>query len=255
MRLEQPPQGANTSCLHQCEWPGKSRLTCSINHSGLDSIDATTCYNCAIGKLYREKGCQDITGQIIMINSIASPSPISTTTMFKCARQNHLIVSPEICHACTLVGCQPQEEILSVAKHYLDIAGFSKVKECFDTIKERIEKKDLDGALTACTTAAETTLRHIYDKNKWAYPNKQTLTGLWKDVRDKFQLPAALKETLGMLTGLIERLEFSRRELSDAHGKGVFSDKLYESFINLYQNLSASLIIFLVQRHLELNQK
>jgi hypothetical protein len=168
--------------------------------------------------------------------------------------------SYEICQNCGCVESTHASQTVTASIDILDTAGFSNAKRALVDARTQLQQMDFDGCIRNSAVAIESTCKSILDQRNKPYPAKEQLTDLWKAVKDEIGIGSQMEDNLmiqvvGSITGTIQNLSGVRNELSDAHGKGIFSPELYRSHAELALNLSATLVTYLVRRKMEMEQK
>lgn len=142
-----------------------------------------------------------------------------------------------------------ESHVISQTHELLKQSGFEGALEEFQQARNDLVSKDAKGAIQNACKAFESTLKAIEgrtDGNAKILIEGLPAVGFYKGLPDDFG-PA-----LG--SAVLMSLPFVRNKLG-GHGQGAAVVEVPESVATLAVNLSASLINFLVTRHLELNPR
>lgn len=259
----QIPEGANIDCPFQRTGMGtlKCRAADLGGSSSTDEVYEETCYECLPGKIYREVGCDQFTPKVVIYESrslgIARPYLSFRVENIFCKKRMRS-TTYEYCKSCSLVNAPTTQRIFKEAVEFFEASGFNNSKEFIEEARKKLtgDNLDFDGSITASVSSLESTLKTILDKKGTGYPKKEQLTGLWNVAKKEIHLgeevaSTHLRQVIGSLSGSISGLAGLRNDFSDAHGKGLVSPELYESYAELALNLSASVSTFLIRRFKE----
>jgi hypothetical protein len=247
------------SCQYQEETD--SGLYCKIAELGRGSLtnqaNENVCLKCDIGKIYREIKCPNIGGKpkILGIGLISGLHLQYGGGNLWC-RKRKRNTAIEACKNCSLIIADTTKAIVEKASGLFDSAGFTDAKEKLNGAYKKINiEQDYDGAIREATVSLESTLTLILEK-MGITPNDKTVTGLYSEVRTNLKLgdeisAPQLKQVLGSSAGAVSGLGAMRNDLSDAHGKGLITSELYESYAELALNLSATMSTFVIRRYKE----
>lgn len=112
---------------------------------------------------------------------------------------------------------------------------------------------DKDGAITACKTLIETSLKHLLDEKQVNYLNKDDINSLYKKVSINYGLnPNSQKSTeftqlCSSYISIINNISAIRNKYGDAHGKSrqIIFD-LKQNYIDFVINMTGSIVVFLL---------
>jgi hypothetical protein len=252
------PDDVNVDCIHQKVGP--SSLVCKIADpaKGTVEVNPETCFDCPIGKIYRELGCENISGKTYII-------PMDARNVYKlmveriwCTLRKRE-TNYDFCLKCPYVGNEFIKPNIKKTVDFFDKLGFSEAKKNFVKAQNKLNEGDQKTSITNSISAIESTFKSILDSLKAPYPAKQTVTGLWKTVKDNLHLgdeisSKHLEQVVGSFTGAISGIGGLRNDLSDAHGKGLISSEIYDSYAELAFNLSVAICLFVIRRYLEVHE-
>lgn len=252
------PDKINIDCPYQYQNAGT--MICKIALKP-DAFTTTTtevtpqaCYECLVGRIYRELGCDKISGKIRIYMTLGKDEFEIENLWCSLRKRN---TDYEYCLTCPYIGTRFSAPILEKTLDYFKKLGFSAAKENLEKARERLLNGDSETAITNSISAVESTFKAILDKLKEPYPKKEQITTLWKSIKDKLHLgdevsAPHLVNLLGSISGCVSAMGGLRNEISDAHGKGLISASVYDSYAELSLNLSASICLFIIRRYQEL---
>lgn len=246
------PEGASIECRYQDIKPGS--LICKAAAFGSGSTNEATeeiCYNCSAGKIYRELGCKDISPQTFIADARLEERDLHILNL-RCLRRNRR-TTYDYCLSCNLVSSEATQVILNRAMGLFEASGFQSSKKFFDEARLKLLGNDPDGAITSSVSSLESTFKITLEKLGKSYPSAQQVMDLWDVTKKELLLGdeisgQVLLQIIGSCTGTVSGLGGLRNKLSDAHGKGLISGEVYESYAELALNLSATLSTFIIRR-------
>jgi len=205
-----------------------------------NEVNEVICFNCPVGKIYREVGCDAVTpniriyhGNISQINSLFCKIRKRTTTF-------------DYCKKCSLPVAETTRQIVSTARGLFEKYGFYSAYKDIEKARKAIRDGDPEGAVTSSISCLESTMRICHEELKKPLPKKKQLSDLWKSTRDILEFdnmdPTGATETLiNSLSGVVIHLAGLRNALGDAHGKGKIPPEASESIAELALNVASSL--------------
>lgn len=255
------PDDVNIDCQYQRQ--GIGALICraadmSWGRDATNEVNDDICYKCPIGKINRELRCDKISGNLKIVKLIHSGGEtikLVKTRLWCDLRKRS--TSYKYCLTCPYIGTRFTAPIIDKVVDYFDKLGFSSAKENLEKARDRLFNGDSESCITNSISAVESTFKAILDKLKEPRPKKEQITTLWKSIKDKLHLgdevsAPHLVNLLGSISGCVSALGGLRNEISDAHGKGLISASVYDSYAELSLNLSASICLFIIRRYQEL---
>lgn len=259
------PDDVNIDCQFQRQ--GIGSLVCraadtSWFKSSTNEPNEETCRDCEIGKIFRELGCEKISGKKVIgeIRSLGSRKQqhVVETKLYCNLRRRP--TSYNYCLSCTYVGNKFTKPVIKKAADFFKKLGFESARTDLEKAQERLHSGDGENAITNAISALESTFKTILDFYETPYPQKEQVTTLWKTVKDTLHLgdevaAAHIKQLIGNMSGAVTSLGGLRNDLSDAHGKGLISPDVYDSYAELAVNLSATISLFVVRRYQEIESK
>lgn len=259
------PDDVNIDCQYQRQ--GMGTLICraadpSRFNSGTNETDEEICHACEIGKVNRELGCENVSGIKVIgeIHSIGAKSQkIVVDTKLWCNLRKRS-AEYNFCLACPYIGTKFTKPILKQTLDYFEKLGFKSARDNLEKAQERLNNGDEENAITNAISALESVFKTILDYYKTPYPQKEQVTTLWKTVKDTLHLgdevaAEHIRQLIGNVSGAVTSLGGLRNDLSDAHGKGLLSTEVYDSYAELAVNLSATISLFVIRRYQEIELK
>lgn len=251
------PDDVNIDCLYQKQ--GKGTLICSIAEiSGqhTNEVGPEVCYECPVGKIYRELGCDKISAKLSILKMLKGNKLLVDNLWCNLRKRK---TDYEYCLTCPYMGTQFTKPIMKETKDLFDKLGFEKAKKNLIKAQEKLSEGDPENTITNSISALESTFKTILDFLNITYPSKEKVTSLWQAVKCNLHLgdeiaSKHIKQVIGSLTGAISGLGGLRNDLSDAHGDGLISPEVYDSYAELAVNISASICLFVIRRYLELQE-
>jgi hypothetical protein len=113
---------------------------------------------------------------------------------------------------------------------------------------------DRDGAVTACKTLIETTLKHLLDSKNVEYSSRDDMGSLYKKVSKNYGLEPDKKKhqefhklCVGCIT-VVSGISEIRNKYGDAHGKGDQQkvSELTQNYVDVMVNMTGSIVTFLL---------
>lgn len=256
------PDDKNIDCQYQRQAIGS--LVCraadtSWFKSSTNEPIEEICHDCDIGKVNRELGCDKISGKIVIgeIRSLGShkQQQVVETKLYCDLRRRP--TSYNYCLSCTYVGNNFTKPVIKKVVDFFEKLGFESARNDMEKAQERLNSGDGENAITNAISALESVFKTILDFYKTPYPQKEQVTTLWKSVKDVLHLgdevaAEHIKQLIGNISGAVTSLGGLRNDLSDAHGKGLLSTEVYDSYAELAVNLSATISLFVIRRYHEI---
>jgi len=254
------PDDINIDCQYQRQAVGGLVCRASDTDWFKDSTnepDGQICHDCEIGKVFRELRCENISGKIVIagIRTIgAYRKQVIETNLFCNLRKRS--TSYNFCLSCPYIGTTFTKPILKKAIDFFEKLGFESARNYLEKAQERLNNDDEENAITNAISALESVFKTILDYHKTPYPPKEQVTTLWKTVKDTLHLgdevaAEHIKQLIGNISGAVTSLGGLRNDLSDAHGKGILTTEVYDSYAELAVNLSATISLFVIRRYQE----
>jgi hypothetical protein len=259
------PDDINIDCQYQRQ--GVGSLICraadtSWFKSSTNEPDDRICHDCEIGKVYRELGCENISGKIVIgeIRSIGSHGQKHVVETILYCNLRRRPTNYSFCLSCPYIGTKFTKPVLKKTIDFFEKLGFDSARNDLEKAQERLNNGDEENAITNAISALESVFKTILDFYKRPYPQKEQVTTLWKTVKDTLHLgdevaAEHIKQLVGNVSGAVTSLGGLRNDLSDAHGKGLISSEVYDSYAELAVNLSATICLFVIRRYQEIESK
>lgn len=259
------PDEVNIDCQYQQQAMGP--LVCKVaewytSRDSTNQVDDEICHKCEIGKIYRELGCEYISGQVTILQTGtlgAEDLKILGNVKPWCVLRKRK-TTYEYCLKCPYIGTQFTKPVIEKTIDFYEKLGFSSAKHGLEKARDRLFQGDSENAITNSITAIESVFKSILDRMEIPYPEKETITSLWKTIRTNLHLgdeisSECLTQLIGNLSGAISSMGSLRNDLSDAHGKGLITPEIYSSYAELAVNIAAVISLFVIRRFQELNNK
>jgi hypothetical protein len=253
------PDKVNIDCPYQGADVGGLRCT-AVHRTAFETdtnlVQPEHCHQCDIGKIYRELGCDKISGNVV-VRRTAGGFSLGVLRLWCNLRKRQTTIKE--CSRCIYLGTEFTAPMVQKAIDLFTKLGFGRARHYELKAQQKLHAGDPEGAITNSITAMESAFKAILDlRAGGAYPPKQDVTSLWKTVRRSLDLGDEtlsdhMTQAIGSLTGAVSALGGLRNDLSDAHGKGLVSPELYESCAELTVNVSACICTFAVHRYMELD--
>jgi len=247
--MEEPSENDDVSCHLQDI--GMGTLICrAAKQTGehtTNEVNEAICFNCPVGKVYREVGCDALTPNIRIyhydtfhINSLFCKIRKRTTDF-------------DYCKKCNLPVAETTRQLVSTARSLFEKHGFYSAYQDIEKARKSIRDGDPKGAVTSSISCLESTIRICHGELKKPLPRKKQLSDLWKSARDilefdKMDPTGATKTLLNSLSGVVTHMGGLRNMLSDAHGKDKIPPDVSESIAELAINVAASLSTIIIRR-------
>ena len=247
-----PKEEDNTDCHLQQVSMGT--LTCRAIVSGEDNdVDSTQCFNCDVGKIYRDVGCDAATARISShFNS--SGSHYFIDEIFCKTRRCHTTL--EYCKTCTLVTAETTRELVSKVTGLFQAHGFDSAYKDIEKARESFRDGNFPHTITSSLSCVESVLKIIHTELDKELPKKRTITTLWKSGReflnfDQTDNTGKTLELLNNLAGVVGKFGALRSEWSDSHGRDNLSQEVSEIIAELAINTSATLSTTLIRQFMQ----
>ena len=233
------------------------RAAKQTGNGGTNETTPTVCFNCPVGKIYREVGCDAVSSKIRLSLYSGGVMPMFDDLFCKIRRRN---TTPDYCRTCGLVTAETTRQSVSTARGLFQSGQFFAAYKDLEAAREGIRDGKFDNAITRSIACLESVMRTIHEKRGVALPSKLQVTDLWKSVRPALKFnecdsTGAVADLLNVLAGTVGNLGRMRNALGDAHGKGTIAPAVSESFAELALNCAAALSTFLVRRFTQLESE
>jgi len=248
--MKEPSENDDISCHLQDT--GMGTLICrAAKQTGehtTNEVNETICFNCPVGKVYREVGCDAITPNI----RIYRYNTTHINNIFCKIRKRNTTI--EYCKNCGLPVAETTREIVSTARGLFEKYGFCSAYKDIEKARKAIRDGNFENAVTHSISCLESTMRICHEDLEKPLPKKEQVSDLWKSVRvilelDKVDPTGATENLLNSLSGVVTHLGGLRNALSDAHGKGKIPPEVSESIAELAINVASSLSTLIIRRY------
>jgi hypothetical protein len=254
-----PNDGDDFGChLQKIEIGG---LICSAaRRSGGDltnRVNAKICFNCDVGKIYRDIGCDSASSNILIYrhSSGLGTSPFLQQDMesiFCSIRKRETTI--ENCKQCNLVVASTTKTTISEARGLLEEEGFYTAYKSLEEARKELRDGKFEHVITLSITFLESTMKICHDRLGETYPDKEAVSTLWKSTREILKFDSVIDEDSFVMLldsisgGLINRLGGIRNSLSDSHGVGDEDAEVPFMIAELALNLSSALSTLIIRR-------
>ena len=252
------PDDADVNCHLQVV--GMGSLICRAasrdgRHSS-NEISPEACFRCEIGHIYREIGCDSVSGKTLVYGAMGRRDNHVQVDNIFCNKRKRA-TELNICKSCDLVQSETTRDNIKTTQGLLESLKFFQAKKDLEKARIALREGNCDSAITYSSNCVESTLKRIYEQFGLSLSGDKSITGLWKGLKDElWNHKISSNETsvvvLNNIAGLIMKLGQMRNELSDAHGRGDITPAVYQSYAELSINLASTLSTFLVRRYLEI---
>lgn len=213
-----------------------------------NEVNATICFNCPVGKVYREVGCDAITPNIRIYHY---DTPDINSLFCKIRKRDTTI---DYCKKCGLPVAETTRQLVSIARGLFEKHGFYSAYKDIENARKAIRDGNFENAVTRSISCLESTMKICLDELRKPLPKKKQVSDLWKSVRvilkfDKMDPTGATENLLNSLSGIVTHLGGLRNVLGDAHGKGKFPPDASESIAELAINVASSLSTIIIRRY------
>jgi hypothetical protein len=259
--LVQPSEKDDTSC--HLQEVGMGSLICRAarqrgEHS-TNEVNRIICFNCPVGKIFREVRCDAALPKIHIIESYGEPSNYFDVLSLIC-RIRKTDTTLEYCRKCGLPVAETTREIVSTAKGIFEKYGFYSAYQDLEKARTAIRDGNFENAVTRSIDSLESTMRICHEEMGKPLPDKKQVTELWKSARvilgfDKMDPTGATERLLNSLSGLMTNIGAIRNALGDAHGKGKYPPQTSANIAELAINISSSMSTAIIRRFLQIREK
>jgi hypothetical protein len=248
------PDEENIDCPFQTTGHGSLICKCAIT----DGKDATNevleggCLHCDAGKIYRDVGCDAFTAKVAVYSFMRHNPKIRSILCTKRKRQTNL----EYCRTCTLVSAPTTIEIVSGARGLFQSDNFYAAYKHIEDARKGLRDGEYDGSITHSISCLESTIKIILDRLGKPYPADQSLSSLWRAVREALEFDTigsseTITSLLGTLNGTVSHLGGIRNQMGDAHGSGEEIPEVPYMLAELAVNTASTLSTVLIRRYHE----
>ena len=237
-------------------------LICSAAKQGggdlSNRVDAKICFNCDVGKIYRDLGCESASPNIYILKHSGglgtSPFLLSTLESIFCSIRKR-DTTLDYCKKCNLVTASTTRTIFTETRTLIELETFYTAYKFIEDARKKLRDGKFEHVITLSISCLESIMKICHDRVGVAYPKKEALTDLWKSTREilKFEevanegsLISALNSTVG---GLITHLGGIRNSLSDSHGEGDKDKEVPYMIAELALNLSSTISTLIIRRY------
>lgn len=257
--LQEPSDVDDISCHYQNECTGT--LICgAAKLAGQYSTNKTTptiCFNCVVGKIFRNIGCDSVSSELRFMTADNSIFPPHLESLFCHKRKRYTTF--EDCKKCNLVITDITKNIVTTARGlFQDLEFYSAYKD-IEKARESFRDGNFENTITRSISCLESTMKICHDKLNKELPSNQQVSDLWKSTRsildfDNTDSTSSTKLLLNALTGVVTQLGGLRNSLSDAHGRGIANPEVSESIAELAINVSGTISIMILRKYNQIKE-
>ena len=253
VRKPDPPDNENIDC--HLQKVGMGTLIClaakQTGRSGTNEVSAANCLECDAGKIYRDIGCDAVLPKIHIFSHSGGTSTTIESLFCKVRRRTTEI---GYCRECELVTAETTRTLVSDTRGLFQAQGFATSYKDIEKSRKDIRDGNFDRSITSSLSSLESTMRIIHDQMEQELPNKKQLSELWKSARkilkmDELASKKKVESLMNAMNGVVIHLGSLRNDLSDSHGKGLFSPQVSESIAELALNISATMSTMAIRRY------
>lgn len=247
-----PTEADDISChLQQI---GMGSLLCrgakQTGDKSTNEVDATICFNCEAGKIYREVGCDAALPKVKVRQYVGGAHFAVESLLCRMRRRETTL---EYCRSCSLASAETTKALVSTARGLFTAHGLHLAYKDLEKARERIRDGDFDAAITSSISCLESVLRECHHRLGQPLPDAKQVTDLWKSARghlkfDEVDGSGRAATLLNALAGVVLHLGALRNALGDAHGRDSRSPAASEAIAELALNTSATIATTAVRR-------
>jgi len=258
-QLKKPKEGENIDC--HLQQVGMGTLICraarQTGNKTTNEVNPTICFNCSVGKIFREVGCDAVLPKI-RIYPIIGGVHFNVDTLFCKIRKRE--TSLDFCYTCGLATAETTRQIVSKTRGLFKVQGFYSSYKDLEKARESFRDGNFDNAVTRSIACLESTMRICHEKLGKPLPCKKQVTDLWKSTRNILRFneldpSRATLNLLNVLSGVVAHLGELRNALGDAHGKGTFSPDVSENVAELAINIASTLSTAIIRRFNQIKEE
>lgn len=252
--MQQIPEDANIDChLQRVVMGGLECLAAQNSKSSSNNkVSPEVCYKCEVGKIHREIACNNPTARIFFyeysgnyvhskLENIFCPLKKRNTTLDLC-KKCELVLAPE-----TKIKFQTALNLFQDEKFFSAFKDFEKAKNCLRDGK-------YESVIGHSSATLESVMKICHEKMGEELPNEKGIHSLWKSTRKLLQIDdldskKSTAQLVNSLTGLFMHYGSYRNELSDDHGRGLYTDEVNHLMAELALNTTSTLSIFIIKSY------
>jgi hypothetical protein len=257
-KIIQPSDEDDISCHFQNE--GTGTLICRAakltGQYSTNETNPTICFNCEVGKIFRNIGCDSVSPQLRITRADNCIIP-RIGSLFCHIRKRSTTL--EECKKCNLVIADTTKEILTTVRGLFQALEFYSAYKDIEEARKAFRDGNFKNTITRSISCLESTMKTCHDKLNVTLPNKQQISGLWKSTRnildfDNIDSTGSTELLLNALNGVVNQLGGLRNSLSDAHGRGIINPEVSESIAELSINVSGTISTIILRRYNQIKE-
>ena len=257
-KIIQPSVEDDISCHFQNE--GTGTLICRAAKLGgrysTNETNPTICFNCDVGKIFRNIGCDSVSPQLRFMRADNCIIP-HVESLFCHIRRRPTTL--EECKKCNLVIADTTKEILNTARGLFQTLEFYSAYKDIEEARKAFRDGNFKNTVTMSISCLESTMKTCHNKLNEALPNKQQVSNLWKSTRnildfDNIDSTNSTEILLNALNGVVTQLGGLRNSLSSAHGRGIIDPEVSESIAELAINVAGTISTFILRRYNQIKE-
>lgn len=246
------------SCDCHFQQTGIGSLICTAartnRRSSTNEVDTTTCFNCPVGQIYREVGCDAVSPKLQII-AFDQGNELLIDKLLCMKRKRETTI--DYCRTCDIVTAETTREIVSTATGLFKAQGFDSAYNDLEMARKAIRDGNSENAVTRSISCLESVMCICHEKLDKPLPSKKQVTDLWKSTRtilkfDEFDTSGSTLTFMNSLSGVVSHIGGLRNSLGDAHGKGVFPPEVSESIAEFAINTASALSTIIIRRYIQL---
>jgi hypothetical protein len=257
--LPEPSEGESIDC--HLQQVGMGTLLCRAakptgDHT-TNEVSPAICYNCDVGKIYREVGCDAVLPKV-RIHQYMGGADLDVAALLCRIRKRETTL--DHCRTCGLANAETTRQIVQTARGLFTAQGFHGAYKDVEKAREGIRDGDFSGAITNSASCLESVLRECHVRLGQPLPAKKQVSDLWKSARallklDEIDGAEPTVALLNTLAGVTTNLGSLRNALGDAHGRDSRSPAASEMIAELAVNTAATLATVAIRRLNQLSQQ
>jgi hypothetical protein len=252
----EPSDDDDISCHLQQD--GMGSLICLAAPFGENETNTTVCFNCPVGKVYREICCAAISPKIL----IPASKDVATSPYVEklYCKTRHRDTTLNKCRTCDLPTAETTQKITSEIHGLFTAHGFDSALRDLENARALYRDGKFGAVIRVSNSCFESTMRICLEGLGEQLPSQKGVSNLWKSVAGVLEFSDldmynSTQDLLHSLYGVVTKLGGLRNKLSDAHGNGEYSPDVSAAIAELAINASSTLSTFVVRRFIQKNLK
>lgn len=215
-----------------------------------NEVNRKICYNCDVGKIYREVGCDSVLPKIYIYNFGREHSTRLDNLFCKILKKD---ITLDYCKTCEIANAETTRQIVTTTRGLFEAQGFYSAYKNLENARNDIKDGNFESSITQSIACLESVMRICHDKMGAKLPGKPQLAQLWTSTKellsmDKMDNIGASAELMTNINGVVISLGKMRNSFGDAHGKGIYPPDVSASMAELSINTSSTLSTVIIRR-------